>query len=52
MRTCCIYAVRMSTSQTLATKRPPAADRVIPRVAPLWVQTTARTMYDALEGRL
>lgn len=30
----------------------PAAERVIPRVAALWVQTTARTMFDALEGRL
>lgn len=30
----------------------PAAERVVPRVAALWVQTTARTMFDALEGKL
>jgi len=30
----------------------PAADRSIKRVAALWMQTTARTMFDALEGKL
>lgn len=30
----------------------PAADRSIKRVAAIWMQTTARTMFDALEGKL
>jgi len=29
----------------------PAAAAIIPRIASLWVQTTARTIYDKLEGK-
>ena len=30
----------------------PAARRLAPRFASLWVQTTIKTMYDAIEGKL
>jgi hypothetical protein len=29
----------------------PAAASIIPRIASLWIQTTARTIYDMLDGR-
>jgi len=51
------YTVRRNTRNQLKARRKtgyvvyPAAAQIIPRIASLWIQTTARTIFDMLERR-
>lgn len=51
------YTVRRNTRGQLRPRNKkgyvvyPAAASIIPRIASLWIQTAARTIYDKLEGR-